>query len=410
MVGFGNRVNSINVMDTTNSKTKNRASSLLDLSLDYNEKDSVLKGFSKLVCLVSGAQYSQINLLDSENQWTVAQNGMEFDHIPIEMSICNITITKEDIHEIRDFREDEKFKEHPLVVNTPFLRYYIGFPFSDETGNIIGTICLLHIEEIALSKIQYEMFSEIKQQISTYLIQKRKLHKAQDLIAKKNNQMNQIRHDIRGPLSGIIGFSDLLEIESSDPNIIKKAKLIKQSSKNLLDYSEKSLQEDLAEKENKTPQTEINTIVNKLKSLYAMQSVLKNIRLNFETHTDKKTKISQIATNDAINILGNALSNAIKFSSDNSSVQVIFSESKTHIEVVIADEGEGIESSVLDKLNDLEYVKDNTSKSSSDGFGIGLMEALNLLVQKNGKFHISSALGKGTQIALLFPKSPNSTD
>lgn len=397
-------------MENKFSKARKRTASVLDLALDYNEQDSVLQGFSKLACLISGAQYSQINLLDSENQWTVAQNGMKFDHIPIEMSICNITITKEDTYEIKDFLEDPDFKNHPLVVNSPFLRYYIGFPFSDENGAIIGTICLLHTEEIALSEIQYEMFSEIKQQISTYLIQKRKLHKAQDLITKKNNQMNQIRHDIRGPLSGIIGFSDLLEIESSDPDIIKKAKLIKKSSKTLLEYSENSLREDLEDTTESLPQTDIGTVVTKLKSLYAMQSVLKNVRLDFEVLTPKNATISQIATNDAINIIGNVLSNAIKFSDKDSSVQVIFSESKEHIEIVVADEGKGIESSVLSKLNSLEYIKDYAISSSTTGFGIGLMEALNVLVEKNGDFHIDSSLGKGTQVALLFPKNSTPMD
>ncbi|MFY0685238.1 MAG: GAF domain-containing sensor histidine kinase [Balneola sp.] len=397
-------------MENKFSKARKRTASVLDLALDYNEQDSVLQGFSKLACLISGAQYSQINLLDSENQWTVAQNGMKFDHIPIEMSICNITITKEDTYEIKDFLEDPDFKNHPLVVNSPFLRYYIGFPFSDENGAIIGTICLLHTEEIALSEIQYEMFSKIKQQISTYLIQKRKLHKAQDLITKKNNQMNQIRHDIRGPLSGIIGFSDLLEIESSDPDIIKKAKLIKKSSKTLLEYSENSLREDLEDTTESLPQTDIGTVVTKLKSLYAMQSVLKNVRLDFEVLTPKNATISQIATNDAINIIGNVLSNAIKFSDKDSSVQVIFSESKEHIEIVVADEGKGIESSVLSKLNSLEYIKDYAISSSTTGFGIGLMEALNVLVEKNGDFHIDSSLGKGTQVALLFPKNSTPMD
>ena len=136
------------------SKARKRTASVLDLALDYNEQDSVLQGFSKLACLISGSQYSQINLLDSDNQWTVAQNGVKFDHIPIDMSICNITVTKEDTYEIKDFREDPDFKDHPLVVNSPFLRYYIGFPFSDENGAIIGTICLLHTNEIALSEIQ----------------------------------------------------------------------------------------------------------------------------------------------------------------------------------------------------------------------------------------------------------------
>lgn len=273
------------------SKAKTRASSLLDLALDYNEEDSILDGFSKLACLISGAQYSQINLLDNDNQWTVAESGKDFDHIPIEMAICNITILKEDTHEIKDLREDTDFKDHPLVLNLPFLRYYIGFPFSDESGAIIGTICLLHTEGITLSEVQLEEFSIIKQQISNYLSLKKKLYKAHDMIAQKNYKMTQIRHDIRSPLSGIIGFSGLLELESTDQNVLNKVKLIKKSAKDLLYFAEKSLQEDLDKNENYSFQTDINTVMNKLKSLYAMQSVLKDISLNLKTPQTKVQKL-----------------------------------------------------------------------------------------------------------------------
>jgi len=50
----------------------NRSESLLNLSLDYDHKDQVLQGFTKLASVFTGSDYSQLNLIDENNQWTVA--------------------------------------------------------------------------------------------------------------------------------------------------------------------------------------------------------------------------------------------------------------------------------------------------------------------------------------------------
>ena len=159
-------------MRTSNISDKNRAASLLKLSLDYNEKDSVLARFSELICLTSGAMYSQINLIDDENQWTVAECGMEFEHIPVEESICYITINNEEIYEIEDFNKDDQFHAHPLVTGSPHLKYYLGFPFKDEMGVFIGSCCLLHTETLELSDQQIHSLKLINQQVADYLILK----------------------------------------------------------------------------------------------------------------------------------------------------------------------------------------------------------------------------------------------
>lgn len=383
---------------------KSRSSSMLDLSLDYDSNDDLLNGFTELACIKTGAAYSQINLFDENNQWTIAAHGMEFAHIPVEESICFITINKDDVFEIKDFTKDDRFSSNESVTGAPYLKYYIGFPFKDEFENVIGTICLLHTQQLFLSDNDLDFFKVIRKQIAMYLHEIREKNHLKDFENLLEQKINKIRHDIRGPISGVIGFTSLIEQDSTNKDILKKLSIIKKSSKNLLEYVEQSLQSDLENKERAGYHTKVLTVIDKLKSLFTMQSTLKEITIDVTNNTSKNTEIKNIATNHAINIIGNVLSNAIKFSKQNSKVKIIFTETTSNIEVSVKDTGEGISESKLQQLNRLEYTPSNTNNNNKDGFGIGLMEALGHLKTKGGDFEISSSKGKGTFVVLKFPK------
>ncbi|MEQ9279581.1 MAG: GAF domain-containing sensor histidine kinase [Balneola sp.] len=393
-------------MDTSNTSGKNRASSLLELSLDYNEKDQVLARFSELICHISGALYSQINLIDDENQWTVAECGMEFEHIPVEESICYITINNEEMYEIEDFQEDDQFQVHPLVTGSPHLKYYLGFPFKDEKGTFIGSSCLLHTETLDLTDQQIHSLKLVNQQVADYLILKKKVSVQSDKLAKQEKLVTKTRHDIRGPLSGIIGFSSLLETEIEDKKTLKNIGMIKQSAKNLLEYAEGSLQYEIDKKESEVA-TSVSTIIDRVSSLYSMQSTLKEIDLLFENQCSESCSINTMASNQIINIIGNVVSNAIKFSPVEGSIEISFGKTKVKddnfIKVIIEDNGTGIPKEKLEALHKLQYVQSQKTDSDIQGFGIGLVEALRLLDQKGGNFLISSAVNQGTKVELNFP-------
>ncbi|MEQ9311572.1 MAG: GAF domain-containing sensor histidine kinase [Cytophagales bacterium] len=393
-------------MDTSNISGKNRASSLLELSLDYNEKDRVLARFSELICHISGALYSQINLIDDENQWTVAECGMEFEHIPVEESICYITINNEEVYEIEDFREDDQFQVHPLVTGSPHLKYYLGFPFKDEKGVFIGSSCLLHTETLDLTDQQIHSLKLVNQQVADYLVLKKKASVQSEKLNKQEKLVTKTRHDIRGPLSGIIGFSSLLETEIEDNKTLKNIGMIKQSAKNLLEYAEGSLQYEIDKNENELG-TSVSTIIDRVSSLYSMQSTLKEIDLLFENQCTDSCSINTMAPNQIINIIGNVVSNAIKFSPVEGSIEISFGKTKVKddnfIKVIVEDNGTGIPKEKLEALHKLEYVQSQKTDSGIQGFGIGLVEALRLLDQKGGNFLISSAINEGTKVELNFP-------
>src|SRR5690606_40018325 len=59
---------------------------------------------------------SLITLIDEKRQFFKSHHGVEINQTPIEISICKHAVdANEDFFEISDLREDERFKNNPLV-------------------------------------------------------------------------------------------------------------------------------------------------------------------------------------------------------------------------------------------------------------------------------------------------------
>jgi phosphoserine phosphatase RsbU/P len=83
-----------------------------------------------------------IALVDDDRQWFKAKCGIEFDSTKRDVSFCGHTILHNGPLIVPDTHEDERFRDNPLVVNPPHLRFYAGHPLKGQGGHNIGTICL----------------------------------------------------------------------------------------------------------------------------------------------------------------------------------------------------------------------------------------------------------------------------
>jgi signal transduction histidine kinase len=96
-------------------------------------------------------------------------------------------------------------------------------------------------------------------------------------------------------------------------------------------------------------------------------------------------------------VLDNILSNAIKFSSPNSQIEIVLIDKDLHtIQVKIADNGIGIPEKFRSKLFDLNPNIRREGTSGEESFGLGLYICKQIVDQHKGKIWIENNADQGT--------------
>jgi len=101
--------------------------------------------FDRIVALASsslGTSAAAFTVLDGDRQWHKSTVGLDVAEIPRSSSFCTITVLEPAALVVPDALLDERFRDNPLVVAGPRLRFYAGFPIESPSGERIGALCV----------------------------------------------------------------------------------------------------------------------------------------------------------------------------------------------------------------------------------------------------------------------------
>lgn len=131
---------------------------------------------AKLASLVCSAPISLIALVDEERVWFKSSRGITFNEMPRGISFCEQTILNEGtgVFEVYDALKDDFFKNHPSVVNQPYIRSYAGAPLIDEQGFKLGTVCVFDTTPRHFTADQKEGLTTLAKEVMTHISLKKK--------------------------------------------------------------------------------------------------------------------------------------------------------------------------------------------------------------------------------------------
>ena len=102
-------------------------------------------------------------------------------------------------------------------------------------------------------------------------------------------------------------------------------------------------------------------------------------------------------------VINNFLSNAIKYSPKNSTINIIIKTCEKEIQVSVSDKGIGIKPKDQEKLFQRFYRVDNDEIKNITGFGIGLYLASEIIQRHKGKIWAISEENKGSTFSFSLP-------
>lgn len=226
-----------------------------------------------------------------------------------------------------------------------------------------------------------------------------------ELKARENKKYKKllriICHDLSNPLtSGFISLDFLRKnLEEVQYEGFKYVDYIENSLKRISNIIEE-VREQEKEKNNKE-YLNLKDAYDIVLSNFELKLKEKNISIIIKGNT---TTTIPIGKNELINnILANMVSNAIKFSKENSKIILKLINSGENIELSCIDFGSGISPEVIEKINNGICISTSGTKGEK-GTGLGTQIMREIVDEHCGQFKIISKINKGTEILLTIPK------
>jgi PAS domain S-box-containing protein len=294
---------------------------------------------------------------------------------------------------------------------------WLGVPLKAE-GKTIGVIVVQDYNDaLTYGQEEKEILTYISEQIALAIDKKSNEEKIinyseelKEINASKDKFFSIIAHDLKSPFHGLLGLTRMIAEEydtMTETEVKSYLEVIKESTESTYKLIENLLEWSRFEsgkmKYNPALQN-MFMIVEDTKILLNQVARMKNISLR-----NKLGHQSFIWGDDNMlqSLMQNLISNAIKFTPKDGSIEVWENRFDNYIEYTISDTGVGIKEEDIQKLFRIDVNFSTRGTQQEKGTGLGLVLCKEIVNIHGGKISVTSKVGEGTHIIFTLNKPKN---
>ncbi len=281
------------------------------------------------------------------------------------------------------------------LIRQPQFVEYLSEPQPDQP-------CILKLSSDSILSVQLIPYADRKK-----LLLARDITRIENVDRMRRDFVANVSHELRTPLTVVNGFLETLSDMGNAPDV----EMLKRSLALMTGQTDrmKRLVEDLLtlskleNAENHLSEEEVNVpllVAQIHQDALSLSGKNHQIGLRIETEACLRGNTEELRSG-----FGNLVSNAVRYTPEGGKIVLTWKMENGCAVFAVEDSGIGIESEHIPRLTERFYRVDRSRSRGTGGTGLGLAIVKHVLNRHQGRFEISSEIGKGSLFRAVFPPS-----
>jgi GAF domain-containing protein len=174
-----------------------RVAALEKYAILDTDPEQAFDDLALLASFVCKTPSALISLVDEKRQWFKSRVGVDVTETPREIAFCSTAIQQSDLFIVPDALKDERFRNNPLVVSAPHIRFYAGAPLINEEGYALGTLCVIDQSPRDLNLEQQTALKALSRLVLSQLEFRRNLILLKEVLTDRTKEEHERQWEIQ---------------------------------------------------------------------------------------------------------------------------------------------------------------------------------------------------------------------